>query len=434
LEAAFVVAKAQMFTGIAANGMLLQWSALLTDEFTWSDFLFDGYEANIDARVTEAVGNYAESGDNALQQLIAARASLLLLAPGLLKYEPPEGRDKAGEAYALAGYVELLLGEDYCAGIPLDGVLPGGGVQYTQPLTTDSIFAIAEAHFDTAVVNAGGDNVVGALASVGLSRALLDRGKPAAAAVSAVPTNFVYNMELEPSSNDGAPYQTNLYAGEFAGNSPGCAAFTTSDREGQNGLNFVSARDPRLVLDSTIAPTCDGIFGGPGTGTWYYPVRFGLSVQTYVPLATGIEARLIEAEDALHGGDPSQWASDLDVLRTDSANTHVMFDTSSAPIKDDSTIGAPVAAQVDFMFRERAFWLFGSGTRLGDLRRLVRQYGRGPETVFPTGAYANGVSPYLPSPLPQYGGDVALTLPAIGGLFTTTNPNYRGCLMSAKTA
>ena len=46
-------------------------------------------------------------------------------------------------------------------------------------------------------------------------------------------------------------------------------------------------------------------------------------------------------------------------------------------------------ARVDLTFRERAFWMFMTGHRLGDLRRLVRQYGRGSETVFPTGAYHN---------------------------------------------
>src|SRR5262249_23167706 len=47
-------------------------------------------------------------------------------------------------------------------------------------------------------------------------------------------------------------------------------------------------------------------------------------------------------------------------------------------------------ARIDLLFRERAFWLFLSGHRLGDLRRLVRQYGRDQSTVFPTGPYKYG--------------------------------------------
>ena len=44
-------------------------------------------------------------------------------------------------------------------------------------------------------------------------------------------------------------------------------------------------------------------------------------------------------------------------------------------------------AQVDLMFRERAFAMFGTAHRIGDLRRLVRQYGRAVTSVFPTGLY-----------------------------------------------
>jgi hypothetical protein len=67
------------------------------------------------------------------------------------------------------------------------------------------------------------------------------------------------------------------------------------------------------------------------------------------------------------------------------------------------------------MFRERAFWLFGTGHRLGDLRRLVRQYGRGSETVFPTGNYFKGG---------LYGTDVNIPVP----FEERNNPNFTGCL------
>jgi hypothetical protein len=49
------------------------------------------------------------------------------------------------------------------------------------------------------------------------------------------------------------------------------------------------------------------------------------------------------------------------------------------------------------MFKERAYWLYLTSHRLGDMRRLTRPttatapditgYGRGIESVFPTGAY-----------------------------------------------
>lgn len=42
---------------------------------------------------------------------------------------------------------------------------------------------------------------------------------------------------------------------------------------------------------------------------------------------------------------------------------------------------ATPAAQEDQLFKERAYWLFLTSHRLGDLRRLVRQYGRGVSSV-----------------------------------------------------
>jgi len=38
------------------------------------------------------------------------------------------------------------------------------------------------------------------------------------------------------------------------------------------------------------------------------------------------------------------------------------------------------------LYRERAFWLYLTGRRLGDLRRLIKNYGRDPEAIFPAGA------------------------------------------------
>lgn len=72
------------------------------------------------------------------------------------------------------------------------------------------------------------------------------------------------------------------------------------------------------------------------------------------------------------------------------------------------------AARQDQLFRERAFWLFATGHRHGDLRRLVRQYGRASASVFPTGAYKNGQS---------YGDDVTFAPDAS----QLGNSTYTGC-------
>jgi hypothetical protein len=392
----------------------------------WSAFATGAGNANIDARFTGGGGGFYENGDSPLAGMFQERQDLLVAVPNLEHYEPGTGRPKIGEAYALIAYIEVLAAEDYCAGVPLSVVLPKGGFQYGTPLTTDSLLAVAESHFDSAVANANGSDTVMNLARVGLARARLDRGDYVNAALPAhrVPTGFVYNTQNASPPNYSVSNPFNLYQGEFA-SSGGCPSFNVGEREGGTGLNFVSARDPRVVLDTTQGTTCDG-------GTWYYPMEFGEPPTGLVPLATGIEARLIEAEAALHGANAVGWAAALNALRADSTDTKVVF---ASALSADSTTAATQATQADIMFRERAFWLFGTGTRLGDLRRLVRQYGRDPNTVFPSGAYVNGADPHLPHPLPNYGTDVSLTLPTPAGSLQqgamTANPSYRGCLSHA---
>lgn len=415
-ENAFSGAKATIFFAISGSSELTQWSEVMSDEFTWSAFGNEGTVANIDARITHGGSGFQEAGDFPLGNLMVGRSAMLVVLPALQALEPSSSH--VGEAFALSGYVELLLAEDYCAGVPLDYIRPGGGIQYTSPLSSDSLLGVAEAHFDSAVVHAASDPNVLGLASIGLGRARLNRAnfQGAATAVRGIPTSFVYNTELAPTGT-ATNYGSNLYAA----NANGCGSFTMSDREGVVGLPFVSANDPRVLIDSTLVPTCDG-------GVLYFPVKFGLQTQSLVPLATGIEARLVEAESQWQGGQPSQWASSLNSLRLDSADTQVGgLDT----LTTDSTTGAQAAMQIAVMFRERAFWLYGTGSRLSDLRRQVRQYGKAVNAVYPNGPYAGANMPGLPSPLPSYGSDVTLTLPTGAGAssgITTPNTNYRGCL------
>jgi hypothetical protein len=420
-ESVFNGAKGQLFyaaDGTVSQG-LLTWSGLLTDEFTFSGFSTDPTQANIDARTTEGGAVFGEPGDTPWGNLLQARSTLLLALPLLAQYEPVSGRSTVGEAYALVGYAELLVAESYCAGTPLDAVVSGGGIEYGTPLTTDSLLAIAEVHFDSAVAEANGNDSVAGLASVGLGRVLLDRGQfeAAATAVASVPTSFVYNVTLEPNENT-APYTASLYgdATEYSFS----RFFNVADREGGNGLNFVSAQDSRLVLDSSMT-NADG-------GTWYLPTKFEANL-AYIPLATGVEAGLIAAEAALQTN-AGNWLADVNALRAAGPSTYLDLATGLPPLADPGTD----SGRVSLMFRERAFWLFGTGTRLGDLRRLIRQYGRDQSTVFPTGPYAPTHQSQLPTPIPNYGTDVSLTLPTPQSGVSITNPSYKGCIASTKTA
>ncbi|HYF40470.1 MAG TPA: RagB/SusD family nutrient uptake outer membrane protein, partial [Gemmatimonadales bacterium] len=126
-----------------------------------------------------------------------------------------------------------------------------------------------------------------------------------------------------------------------------------------------------------------------------------------VPVADGIEARLIEAEAALQADNFSGMTTILNDLRA------FFPDLGLANLANP---GSEDEAE-DQLFSERAFWLFATGHRLWDMRRLLRvpSYQRPEDTVFPTGPYHKGGS---------YGSDVNLPIP----IEEENNPNFNGCL------
>ncbi len=314
---------------------------------------------------------------------------------------------ETGGMFVLAGYSRVLLGETVCPGVPFGTVSRTGALAFGDPLPTDSVFGLAAADFDSALAHAGTIATVVNVGSVGKGRALLDRGRyaEAGAAVSAVPQTFVYNMQL-PSQLSGfylAIASTNFFS-------------TVADQKGGNGLSFVAAHDAR-VPTTTLGVTSVGT-------PWVYPLKFPLSVTTNdpVPLADGVEAELIAAEAALGAHDVAGWLNALNALRANFVALRGPYpaDTNYHQLQPLTDPGSD-SARVSLTFRERAFWLYGTMHRLGDLRRLIRQYGRSPESVFPTGAYINGTASTL---FPKYGTNVNFPLGAV----EQSNPKFHGCL------
>lgn len=431
-EAKFAGAKASLLGMLVGADGVYHLSGMLSDEMTSGDVPGnDGGEVSVDARHTVGNGaNYGvglEFGDFVFGSLISNRSSILLALPGLQTWEPASNQQLVGEAWAYVGYTELMLAQMFCGGAVLDRALPQGGVELPPPVTTDSLLRLAKAHFDSALAHANGDANVTGLASIGLGRTQLERAQfdSAAAAVAAVPTSYT---DIITTGTDFSHGTQNFWwsAASF------CSGILVADHEGGNGLNFASSGDPRLVLDTMVASpyfgtvtTCDQFNQSFGPSYQYQPfgspTRFDVPSDA-IPFVTGIEARLIEAEVALHDNHADVWAAKLNDLR---ANSLVAGQPSPVPpLPADSTTGASSTLQVNVMFRERAFWLYGTGTRLPDLHRLVRQYGRDVSTVFPTGTYGGGHS----STFPTYQTDVVFTLPTSGGTAPMVNPHYQGCL------
>ena len=362
-------------------------SGLLADEFVNPGFIPSRTE--IDARIaqptTAGLGALFQSLNRA--RSAAEDAALALQAFG----ESPDTDTGIPEMLSLAGLVYIFLAEDFCSGIPVSRVV-NDEIVFGQPLTTVQVFDTAVARFNAALAHPSilpGDPIH-SLASVGLARALLNRGLEnlplAAAAVAAVPADFVYETEH-------ATTPVALHNGVFEAFNNG--EFGVFDQEGINGLNYVSAEDLRVQGDS-------GIGSDNNTESWF-PSKYP-SFESSIPTADYTEAQLIIAESELQAGGFAPMADRLNALR------------AAAGLPEDIVAPADAVSGADLLFRERAFWLYATGHRLGDMRRLIRQYGRDAETVFPTGDYYKGGL--------TYGTDVNLPLPRR----EDNNPNVEGCL------
>lgn len=319
-------------------------------------------------------------------------------AIGLLQqYDPKAPVALVGHLHALTGYAEVMLADLYCSGIPLSTLDYGGDYTLEPGSSTSAVYSHAVAQFDSAITLAKDSVRILHLAQIGKGRALLALGQfaAAAAAVSTVPDGYQYAETYQP-NQDGA------IDDNFGAFSPGQAQFafyTVADREGGTGLDYMSSNDPRTATTAVMTNQ----YNEPD----YFAAKYATDGSSPVVLADWIEARLIEAEASLAAGRVADWLNTINHLR----------ETAIVPALADTTDPGSAGARVNLLFRERAFWLFLTGHRLGDMRRLVRQYGRLPTTVFPIGPYAgaNGA----------YGSAVNAPVPAAEFL---GNPKFTGCI------
>lgn len=328
---------------------------------------------------------------------------------------------------SIEGFTYILFGELYCEGVPyssrsIDGATVTFGTPSTRqetfnraitafdrakehidPLIASAEQAIAEAN--QAIADAEDDDErkeaeadkqaaekakaaaesIQYLARVGKARALLNLGdaQAAAAEVSVVPDEWEFAIEHSANSsgeNNGV-WKYSLDAGRYG----------VLDNEGENGLVWSGDDRTPVVVDPIAA--FDGEID-EFVAQNKYPTR-----DAPVVLADGREARLIEAEAAIGTGafigfiNAARAVDGLDPLADPGANAHV-----------------------DLLFSERGYALWLTAHRLGDLRRMIRDYGYDAEEVFPTGEYfRDGL---------QYGTDVNFPI----YVDEVNNPNFTGCL------
>jgi hypothetical protein len=386
-------------------------AGLLTDELQAqqrgqsiiNDALPDQF-VQIDARLLSQASDWQTGGthpytDATYGWLQTARA-VASEAIGALTTYAPDSTVRRGYVYALSGYSEIYLADLYCSGIPLTTFDFDGDYTYKAGSPTVDVYQHAVALFDTAQSLAAGNSMVMNLARVGKGRALLQLGdwSAAAAAVADVPRGFVYVDSL-PTSNAGMGLDPNAFIVQAL---QIYSSASVSDREGISGLPYISSGDPRTAA-TYVSTSQTGV-------AIYRPSKYPARGAGYaiVPVASGLEAQLITAEVALHANQPT-WLSILNTLRHDSASTSTL-----PAIVDPGTADA----RLDTLFAERAAWLFVTGQRQGDLKRLVQRYGREKNIVYPHGTYPG---------IGAYGDFIDASIPRS----ELTNPNFQGCLNRA---
>lgn len=396
------------FSGNTDNFVVL--TGTMADEIITTDTFFDRLLPN--ERNATASGLPVLDGFYLALHRARANATRTILNWSAVK---PASKDTLGELYALRGTTENFFAEMYCSGVPFSEEVNGEQV-FGQPETTAQILARSVASFDTALSNATSAQFR-QFAQVGKGRALLNAGQfaAAAAAVAGVPNTFAYRTFHSISTSaqyNGIVQATSQSGSRYNVTGGSVAPFTP---EGTNGYMYLQTpADPRMPWQASSRTGFDGSTRNMPTQL-KYPIASGaVASTTPVVVADGIEARLIEAEAAFQASNGSQAGRDALLAALNTLRTGV---TGLAPIAAAPT--TPAGA-VDLLFRERAAWMWLTGHRLGDMRRLIRQYGRDANTVFPIG-------PVLTRSGSVYGNDVNYPIP----FDETNNPNFKGCLNRA---
>lgn len=378
------------------NEGLVQITGLLTDELLNAET----YNTRIDID-RRAINPINATTLQTFQNAQRSRASADLVSSRFRQFLPSDPR--GAEVQALAGYMLVLLAESYCNGVPTSTVNDDGTFTYSAGQTGTQLLTTAVAKFDSAIVVATAAGVPGRralnLARIGKGRALLDLNQPAAAAtaVASVPDDYLY--VIEHSENSGRQNNA-VYAFNYLEN-----RFSVPEAEGTTGIRFRTLNDPRN-------PLIDYGLGFDESTQQFLPTKFSQRTSP-TPLAIGAEARLIEAEAALRAGNTTLFVDKLNAARAAAPTYPATADASDAPLPPPAAVtlldvGATPTAQQNFLFQERALTLFLTNHRIGDLRRLVYQYGRSATSVFPSGEYqANNPD----KSGTNYGTDVNLPIP-----------------------
>jgi starch-binding outer membrane protein, SusD/RagB family len=392
---------------------MLLYGGLMADEFTTGDTFTQRIETD-QRSMTPENANLT----TAYRGIHLARVAALQARVAMRQFPQPAsvgGNEwRLAEMFFVEAYSINLLAEHFCNGQPLSS-LEDFKENPSGPIPTDSLYRIAQAKIDSgttllvSTLTTANDVRVRNSLLVLRARVALNQGNftLASTAAAAVPTTFTWDQEHTLTVRTPGVWS-------FVNNQ---RRYILSNNEGPLNMGYANAtQDPRVP---SCAPGTAGFNAAACTAAGFTTTRPFDSGNTAVPnsryqliwdtdsrnvsLINGLQARLFEAEAQNQLGNFSAALGTLNALRA-APPSYVLPGRTIAPLP---AIVAPTtaAAQRDLVFREKGFWLFGTGHRFGDLRRMLRQYGMTQAQVWPTGTWQI-------NRVPGYGSDVTFPIPA----------------------
>lgn len=368
-----------------AHDSYLRYSVYLTDEMIASgtitdrtDVDFRDVEAN-NVTLTNELYEELQTARVVSDQLIGAFAESL----GDPEFSEVQGELETGIALGnlYGGYLRVFFGELYCRAV-VRGT--GEGPPFTSEETLQEAIGFFDAAIDAAETYGFSD--IATAAHVGKARALLGLGDytEAATEVASVPTDFVYFTEY--SSNTFA--QSNELMQWTWGQGGPNIRWTIGD-----GTAAERDRERFRYFDEWAAQgLIDSVAPGLSADNAALPVNLQLlysELSADIVLASGWEARMIQAEEELRLGDPEVAEDSVNALLTDpqqANNPMLAVNPDLATARAGGRIPALGAfAPVDFtgsigndlvqLARARTAGLWLTGGRQGTLRRYSEDDG-----------------------------------------------------------
>lgn len=362
-------------------------SGMLADEWKSGDTFIQRDET--DKRTIALDNSIVNAGYRYIHR---TRISANLALAALRAYPPANAtllRGYSAQMQWIRAYSELLSADNFCNGQPFSDGSTGVIVE-GDPISVAAAYQRAIVDADSAIGTIGGATDTLATrqlnaARIVKARALMGLGGAAnyAAArtlANLVPDGYVYNINFSQNSVLNGIWSLNNNAKRYV-------VGDSVDSQGtiRNAIPFKSSGDKRVptatagnAFDSSTPFTRQLIWASAGTPA---------GSEDAIAVVNYLDARMIEAEAALAAGDIATWTAIHTRLRTGPTQISQGLTVSNVGAFVD-----PVApdARISLQFREKAFWTFGRGERLSDLRRLIRQYNRTQDNVFPVGKFFKG--------------------------------------------